>query len=199
MNSDQALHPVPTTDITRILDQVCAGNEQAAEHLLPLLYQELRKLAAGKLACEQPGQTLQATALVHEAYCRLVGPSQPHWNSRAHFFGAAAEAMRRILVERARRRKQLKQAGTVPVESLPDLASPETVNRDRILDVDAALDILAARDARAAEIVKLHFFAGLSLDEVAQALEISRATVFRDWAYARAQLKVALQDGTRKA
>lgn len=180
-------------DITRILDKVCDGDQQAAEQLLPILYEELRSMAAGKLSREPPGQTLQATALVHEAYCRLVGTSVTGWNSRAHFFGAAAEAMRRILVERARRKKRFNEALADPL--LPQNEPSHEANQDRILDVDAALNSLAARDERAAEIVKLCFFGGLSLDEIANALEISRATVYREWAFARAQLKVELQKG----
>lgn len=194
MSEGQASKGNPASDVTKILERVASGDAFAAEELLPMLYEELRQMAAGKLAREQPGQTLQATALVHEAYCRLVGRSGSRWNSRGHFFGAAAEAMRRILVEQARRRRKLQTGGSVPVEALPEVVCHEAIDQDRILDIDAALDALTARDARAAEIVKLHFFAGLTLDEVAQALDVSRATVFREWAYARAQLKLALRN-----
>jgi RNA polymerase sigma factor (TIGR02999 family) len=158
-----------------------------------LVYDELRRLAADKLAQENPGQTLQATALVHEAYLRLVpggdaSPRERHWNSRAHFFAAAAEAMRRILVDRARRKKSRKRGGTwarVPFEQA-DLAAPESAGE--VLAVDEALAGLAAADAQAAELVKLRYFAGLSLPETAQALNISARSADRLWAYARAWL-----------
>ncbi|MCC6510846.1 MAG: sigma-70 family RNA polymerase sigma factor [Pirellulaceae bacterium] len=182
-------------EVTRILEKASSGDRLAAEELLPILYDELRRIATSKLARELPGQTLQATALVHEAYFRLIGPSNPHWNSRAHFFGAAAEAMRRILVEQARRQRRSREFQSAPADALPEIACHRTADQDRILDVDAALNTLAASDPQAAEIVKLHFFAGLTLDEVAQALSLSRATIYRDWAYARAQLKLILRDG----
>jgi RNA polymerase sigma factor (TIGR02999 family) len=164
-----------------------------AEQLLPLLYEELRRLAARKLAHEPPGQTLQPTALVHEAYLRLVesSPSQ-HWNSRRHFLGAAAEAMRRIMVENARRKKRLRHGGgrqrvACDEEILDDASSP-----DEVLAVDEALEQLAAEDAQAAEVVKLRCYAGVSVEEAAEALGISRATAYRHWTYARAWLQCAL-------
>jgi RNA polymerase sigma factor (TIGR02999 family) len=192
MNDRQPPVPDSKTGVTEILEKVNSGDALAAEELLPILYDELRRIAAGKLAREMPGQTLQATALVHEAYCRLIGPCNQNWNSRAHFFGAAAEAMRRILVEQARRKRNLRQREVIPADILPEIVCRQAPDQDRILDIDQALGILATRDAQAAEIVKLHFFAGLTLNEVAEALEVSRATVFRDWAYARAQLKLVL-------
>ena len=185
--------PLPSADVTSLLEKASSGDALAADQLLPLLYEELRRLATCRMAEEKPGQTLQATALVHEAYCRLIGPRDVKWNSRSHFFGAAAEAMRRILVEKARRKRKLRNDRAVPVESIPE-DSQRVIDQDRILDVDRALNDLAASDSRAAEIVKLHFFAGLTLNEVASALDLSRATVFREWAYARAQLKLSLRD-----
>jgi RNA polymerase sigma factor (TIGR02999 family) len=185
------------TDVTRILLSIEQGDPAAAEQLLPMVYDELRRLAAARLAHERPGQTLQATALVHEAYLRLVdGEKSRHWNSRGHFFGAAAEAMRRILVEQARRKSRVRHAGGRQREEMPDIAAPQALDPDTILAVHDALTDLAEKDAAAAEIVKLHFFAGLTLDETAEALGISRATVYREWAYARACLRLAL--GTSK-
>src|SRR5262249_55083616 len=158
-------------EVTRILSAIERGDEQAAGQLLPLVYDELRKLAAQKLAHEKPGQTLQATALVHEAYLRLVGTdaAQP-WDGRGHFFAAAAEAMRRILVERARRKRSLKRGGDAVRADLKevDIAAPEA--DDEILAIDEALTGLAAADPRAAELVKLRYFAGLSLPEAARTL-----------------------------
>ena len=150
--------PVSSADVTHILEKISSGDAFAAEELLPLLYEELRRMAAGKMAQEAPGQKLQATALVHEAYCRLIGPSNPKWNSRAHFFGTAAEAMRRILVEQARRKRRQGARQSVPVEALPEIVFQQPVDQDRILDIDCALNSLASHDAQAAEIVKLHFF-----------------------------------------
>jgi RNA polymerase sigma factor (TIGR02999 family) len=183
------------SDVTRVLSQIEHGDPQAAEKLLPMVYEELRKLAAAKLAQEKPGQTLQATALVHEAYVRLVGDEQAQtWDSRGHFFAAAAEAMRRILVENARRKGRLRRGGDRERENLEDV--PERADRDAetILAVDEALEQLATQDAAAAAVVKLHFFAGLTLDETASALTISRATAYRHWSYARAWLKGRLPD-----
>ena len=181
------------SDISHILSAVEQGDTHAAEQLLPLVYEELRRLAAQKLAQEKPGQTLQATALVHEAYLRLVGGDQTqHWNGRGHFFAAAAEAMRRILVDRARRKKSRKRGGTwarVPFEQA-DLAAPESAGE--VLAVDEALAGLAAADAQAAELVKLRYFAGLSIPETAQALNISARSADRLWAYARAWLRRAI-------
>jgi RNA polymerase sigma factor (TIGR02999 family) len=160
--------------------------------LLPLLYEELRVLAAGKLAREAPGQTLQPTALVHEAYLRLVGTEQQHWNSRGHFFGAAAEAMRRILVESARRKQRRKHGGDLQRHDLEEHDLPVTPPPEELLALDEALARLATEDAEAARIVDLHFFAGLSIDEAAEALGMSRATAYRHWSYARAWLRCEL-------
>jgi RNA polymerase sigma factor (TIGR02999 family) len=171
------------------------GDPSAAEQLLPLVYDELRKLAAQKMAQEQSGQTLQATALVHEAYLRLVDVEKAqHWNSRGHFFAAAAEAMRRILVENARRKARVRHGRNRPHEQVPDLPQPVGPEPAVILAIDEALTRLARDDAAAADVTKLHFFVGMTLDETAEALGISRATAYRQWAYARASLRLALQD-----
>ena len=176
------------SDITLILNAAQQGDPKAAEELLPLVYDELRRLAAWRLANERPGQTLQATALVHEAYLRLVGEENARWQGRRHFFGAAAEAMRRILVENARRKKRLKHGGQlerVDVEVV-DIASP--LPDDELLAMDEALDRLAAIDPRAVELVKLCFFVGLTQEEAAKELDVSISTVERTWAFARAWL-----------
>ena len=184
------------SDVTRILSQIDSGDPQAAELLLPLVYDELRKLAATKLAQEQPGQTLQATALVHEAYLRLVqGEPSQDWNSRGHFFAAAAEAMRRILVEQARRKDRIRHGGDRQRIELADVALARVPDADTILAVDEAVARLAEQEPETAEVVKLHFFAGLTLEETADALQMSRATVYRHWAYARASLRLLLQEG----
>jgi RNA polymerase sigma factor (TIGR02999 family) len=182
------------SDVTRILSAIEQGDPQAAEQLLPLVYDELRKLAAQKLAQEKPGHTLQATALVHEAYLRLVdGEKAEHWNSRGHFFAAAAEAMRRILVDNARRKRRPKHGGdrqrVALGESLP-WADPG----DDLLAIDEALNRLAAEEPVKAELVKLRYFAGLSLEEAAACLSISPATAKRYWAVARAWLFAALSE-----
>jgi RNA polymerase sigma factor (TIGR02999 family) len=176
-------------ELTRILQSVEQGDAKAADELLPLLYQELRKLATQKMAREQPGHTLQATALVHEAWLRLGADAQPGWQNRAHFFGAAAEAMRRILIERARRKQREKRGGGaehVDVAEL-EIAAP-LGNEEESLAVHEALDQLAAHDARKAEVVKLRYFVGFSFEETAEVLGISVPTAKRDWAYARAWL-----------
>lgn len=181
------------TDVTQILSQIEQGDPSAAEQLLPLVYDELRKLAAAKLANEKPGQTMQATALVHDAYIRLVDVERAqHWNSRGHFFGAAAEAMRRILVEKARQKQRLKRGGARNRVVLPE---PELVADDRVeevLRVSEALDSLAETDPEAADLVKLRFFAGLTLAEAAAALGIPRRSIDRIWAYAKAWLGAEL-------
>jgi RNA polymerase sigma factor (TIGR02999 family) len=181
-------------DVSRILSAAAAGDPRAAAELLPLVYEELRKLAAARLAEEKPGQTLQATALVHEAYLRLVGNEEPArpWNGRGHFFAAAAEAMRRILINRARDRGRLKRGGSRRREELIDLADAAAAPPDELLDLDEALGRLAADYPRCAELVKLRFFAGLSQEQAAAALGISRSAADRDWSFARAWLYKAL-------
>jgi RNA polymerase sigma factor (TIGR02999 family) len=182
------------SDVTRILSAVERGDPRAAEQLLPLVYEELRRLAAQKLAGEKPGQTLQATALVHEAYLRLVDVEQAqHWNSRGHFFAAAAEAMRRILVDDARRKRRPKHGGGRQRVAL-DEALPSADPGDDLLAIDEALDRLAAEEPVKAELVKLRYFAGLSLEEAAACLGISPATAKRYWAVARAWLFDALSE-----
>ncbi len=185
------------SDVTRILSQIEGGDGQAAEQLLPLVYSELRKLAAAKMAQENPGQTLQATALVHEAFLRLVGGQEPQqWNSRGHFFSAAAEAMRRILVEQARRKRSLKAGGGFQraVDEV-DIAVAAEPSLD-LLALDEALSLLEKDFPQKAALVKLRFFAGLSLEEASLALGISVATAKRYWTYARAWLFGQLRDGS---
>jgi RNA polymerase sigma factor (TIGR02999 family) len=182
------------SDVTRILSQIEEGDPRATEELLPLVYDELRKLAAAKLAQEKPGQTLQATALVHEAYLRLVDDPKLHWNSRGHFFGAAAEAMRRILVESARRKARVRHGGDQNRVKLEDLSAAGEPDPQTILAVDEAVAKLGAKDSVCAELVKLHFFAGLTLDEAADAIGVSRATAYRLWSYGRAFLRLSLED-----
>jgi RNA polymerase sigma factor (TIGR02999 family) len=180
-------------DVTRILSAIEQGDRQAAGQLLPLVYDELRKLAAQRLAQEKPGQTLQATALVHEVYLRLVGDRDASgWDSRGHFFAAAAEAMRRILVENARRRGRRKRGGDRVRADLLDADLAVHTPPDEVLAVDESLARLAAEDPQAAELVKLRYFAGLSVEEAAQALGLSRATAYRHWTYARAWVRCEL-------
>jgi RNA polymerase sigma factor (TIGR02999 family) len=184
------------TEVTRVLSAIQQGDPHAAEQLLPLVYEELRKLAAQRLAQEKPGQTLQPTALVHEAYLRLVDVDQArHWDSRGHFFAAAAEAMRRILVESARRKKRGKHGGHLQRLALEDRDVPVQPPADDILALDAALTRLAETDPEAAQLVQLHFFAGLPIEQVAELLGVSRATAYRQWAYARARLRSAIDGG----
>src|SRR5216110_3806821 len=176
-------------DVTQILSAIEAGDPQAAEKLLPLVYDELRKLATQKLAQERPGQTLQATALVHEAYLRLVGGDQAQeWNCRGHFFAAAAEAMRRILVENARRKQRVKHGGELQRVDMTTLDVAILSDDVHLLAVDEALEKLAARDPLGAQLIKLRFFAGLPNVEAARLLEIPERTAKRTWAYARAWL-----------
>jgi RNA polymerase sigma factor (TIGR02999 family) len=177
------------SDATQILKAIEDGDRRAGARLLPLVYDELRKLAAQRLAQEKPGQTLQATALVHEAYLRLVGGENGnHWNSRGHFFAAAAEAMRRILVEQARRKKREKHGAGRKRVSLEGLEISLSMPSDEILALDQALTKFAENDPQKAELVKLRFFAGLTGDEAARALGISPTTADRHWTYARAWL-----------
>ncbi len=183
------------SDVTRILSQIESGDPASADELLPLVYKELRSLAAAKLAMEKPGQTLQATALVHDAYVRLVDVEKAqHWNSRGHFFGAAAEAMRRILVDSARRKKSLKRGGHA---ERVDFDEDRIVSPSRNIDLialDEALDALAKIDPRKADLIKLRYFAGLTIREAAETLGISDATADADWAYAKSWLRVYMSD-----
>ena len=174
--------------LTHIIAGIQAGDPKASEELLPLVYTELRRLAAWRLANEKPGQTLQATALVHEAYLRLVGKDDPQWNGRRHFFSAAAEAMRRILVENARRKKRLKHGGQLERVDADDVDLPAPMPDDDLLAMDEALNRLAEVDSRAAETVKLCFFVGLTQEQAAKHMDVSVATVERTWSFARAWL-----------
>jgi RNA polymerase sigma factor (TIGR02999 family) len=179
------------SELTQILTGLKDDDPRAAEQLLPLVYDELRKLAAQKLARERPGQTLQATALVHEAWLRIAGSDQHTWNGRAHFFGAAAEAMRRILIDRAHRKLAVRHGGGL-ARAEADVADIEIAapggDADELLAVHETLDRLAAHDARGAQLVKLRYFVGLTIEEAAEALGVSAPTAKRDWAYARAWL-----------
>jgi RNA polymerase sigma factor (TIGR02999 family) len=183
------------SEVTRILTAMEQGQGQAAEELLPLVYGELRRLAAWRLANEKPGQTLQATALVHEAYLRLVGKENPSWQGRRHFFGAAAEAMRQILVENARRKSRLKRGGQLERVEVEEAEIPAPMPDEDLLAVDEALNRLTEVDARAAELVKLCFFVGLTQEQAAKELGVSISTVERTWAFARAWLFREIQKG----
>ena len=180
-------------DVTHILNAIEQGDPLAAAELLPLVYDELRKLAAARLSTEAPDHTLQPTALVHEAYLRLVGTDAgPSWNSRGHFFAAAAEAMRRILVDQARRKRAEKRGGQncrVPLEDV-DVGSPASA--DDLLDIDQALTRLAAEDPQAARLIQLRYFGGLSLEDAAEVVGISRSTAYEHWSYARVRLRTLL-------
>jgi RNA polymerase sigma factor (TIGR02999 family) len=183
------------SEVTRILSAIEQGDPWAVEQLLPLVYDELRRLAAAKLAQEKPGQTLQATALVHEAYLRLVGgEADAPWNSRGHFIAAAAEAMRRILVESARRKMAGKHGGGRKRIDLSQAEPLTEADPDALLDLDEALTRLAGEDPEAAGVAKLRLFTGLSVEEAARALSTSRANAYRQWAYARAWLHARLRD-----
>ncbi len=184
-------------DVTHILNAIEQGDPHAAAELLPLVYDELRKLASARLAEEKPGQTLQATALVHEAYLRLIGSdAEVQWNGRGHFFAAAAEAMRRILVESARGKARAKRGGDWQRVDFEELDLMTAVTPDQVVALDDALGRLAALDHLAGELVKLRYFAGLSLDQAAASLGVSTATAYRHWAYARAWLRdELLKDG----
>jgi RNA polymerase sigma factor (TIGR02999 family) len=187
-------------DVTQILNAIEQGDPHAAEQLLPLVYEELRKLAAQRLADEKPGQTLQATALVHEAYLRLVDKEgDERWNSRGHFFAAAAEAMRRILVDNARRKQSKKRGGDRVRLDLDQSAAATSEHLDDVLDIDAALGELAKADPQAAELVKLRYFAGLSIPQAAAALGIAPRSADFLWAYARAWLLRSLGGGDAPA
>ncbi len=187
MEADQ-----PTHEVTRILNAIQGGGLKATDELLPIVYNELRRLARQKLSQEKPGQTLQATALVHEAYIRLVGAEDPGWENRGHFFGAAAEAMRRILVDRARQKQSLRHGGGRQRVDLDSIHLAIDTRPDHLLALDEALTRLAAEDEVTAKLVKLRYFAGLTHDEACAALAISPATGHRYWAYARAWLRLAI-------
>jgi RNA polymerase sigma factor (TIGR02999 family) len=194
-----ATHPATynetMTDLTNLLMAAAQGDAQVSEQILPLVYDELRRLAAQKLAHEKPGQTLDATSLVHEAYLRLVGAEkdEPRWQGRGHFFAAASEAMRRILIENARRKKRLRHGGERRRIDLVDVPAASQAPNE-VLAFDEALSKLAAEDPQAASVVKLRFYAGQSVEEAAAALGISRAQAYRHWTYARAWLRCALQN-----
>lgn len=175
-------------NVTRILDEIGCGDGRAANALLPLVYQELRRLAAAKMASEAPGHTLQPTALVHEAWLRLSGDENRKWNDRTHFFAAAAEAMRRILVDNARRKRAQRHGGGQQRVGLPEIASASAPDDQQLLAVNDALEKFAALDLRKAELVKLRYFVGMTIEEAAGVLGISEATAKRHWAYARAWL-----------
>jgi RNA polymerase sigma factor (TIGR02999 family) len=189
------------SDVTQLLNAIDQGDPHAAERLLPLVYDELRKLAAAKLAREKPGQTLQATALVHEAYLRLVAsggrqpPDEPAWNGRGHFFAAAAEAMRRILVEQARRRMAVKRGGQAGREDLDPSGLAAPAPEEHLLAVHDALDAFARTDPEAATLVKLRFFAGMTMTEAAEALNMSVRSAQDLWAYARSWLRGHMRSG----
>jgi RNA polymerase sigma factor (TIGR02999 family) len=180
----------PSSETVRLLDAAAAGDRQAAAELLPLVYDELRKLAAVRMAAEDPGHTLNATALVHEAYMRLVGDQQ--FESRGHFFAAAAEAMRRILVNHARNRNRLKRSGGRKRLELLDQVGSLAEDSDLVLSLDELLTRLGEEDAAAAQVAHLHLFGGVSVDEAGEALGLSRAAAYRNWKYARAWLREAL-------
>ena len=186
------------SDVPRILQSMQQGDPKAAEELLPLVYDELRKLAAARMAQEAPGQTLQATALVHEAWLRLAGSNRQQWRGRAHFFGAAAEAMRRILIDKARRKASQKRGGDQPPEELHESRIELRAPDAEILAVHDALDALAAEDRMAAEVVKLRYFVGMTIPEIADGLGLAPRTVDRHWAFARAWLKLTIEGQARE-
>ena len=188
------------SDVTRILDAIEGGDAKATDELLPLVYEELRLLAAQKLSCEPPGQTLQATALVHEAYLRLTGDEGDCWNSRGHFFAAAAEAMRRILVENARRKKSLKRGGDRRRIDLDDglILGPQDIQAEDLLALDDALDKLSDQDTTACELVKLRIFGGLTVKQAAAVVGVSVSKAYADLDYARAWLHLELADGAAR-
>jgi RNA polymerase sigma factor (TIGR02999 family) len=181
------------SEVTQILERVEHGDPNAADQLLPLVYEELRKLAAARMAHEKPGQTLQATALVHEAWLRLAGSDRQQWHGRSHFFGAAAEAMRRVLIDKARHKASLRAGSDLPLDELHESRIALTAPSEEILAVHDALEALAAEDATAAAVVKLRYFVGLTIPEVAEALDISPRSADRHWHFARAWLKGAIR------
>src|SRR2546423_15637353 len=182
------------SEVTRILESAERGDAKAAEALLPLVYQELRKLAAHKMANEAPGQTLQPTALVHEAWLRLTEKENVRWAGRAHFFGAAAEAMRRILIDKARRKRAIRHGGGQERVEIEESELAATADDERLLAINDALEKFAAIDKEKAELVKLRYFVGLTLEQAAEVLSVSLATAKRHWAYARAWLFRELND-----
>jgi len=183
------------SNVTRILTAIEQGDARAADQLLPLVYEELRRLAAAKMSQEPPGQTLQATALVHEAYIRLVGSQDQNWSGRTHFFAAAAEAMRRILIDNARRKQRLKRGGGQQKVSLTDAEPAIEEPSDDLIALDEALDRLAEMDKTKADLVKLRYFAGLTLEQAAAVLDLPERTAKRYWAHARAWLYRQVTDG----
>jgi RNA polymerase sigma factor (TIGR02999 family) len=183
------------SDVTRILSAIEKGDAKAADELLPLVYEELRRLAAAKMSHEPPGQTLQATALVHEAYIRLVGPQDQNWSGRTHFFAAAAEAMRRILIDNARRKQRLKRGGGQQRVGLTDAEPAIGGPSDDLIALDEALARLAEMDKTKADLVKLRYFAGLTLEQAAGILNLPERTAKRYWAHARAWLHLRITDG----
>lgn len=189
------------TDVTRILDAIEQGDEKAADRLLPLVYEELRRLAAHKMSHEPPGQTLQATALVHEAYIRLVGSEAQNWNSRGHFYAAAAEAMRRILIDNARRKKSLRHGGRQHRINFDAaiLVDGKVSRADDLVALDNALQKLGDKDKLKADLVKLRFFAGLTSEQAARVLDVSPATAERYWDYARSWLRVEITQESQQS
>ncbi|HEY1788087.1 MAG TPA: sigma-70 family RNA polymerase sigma factor [Verrucomicrobiae bacterium] len=183
------------SDVTRILQSMESGDQRAAEDLLPLVYEELRKLAASKMAKEQPNQTLQPTALVHEAWLRLTGNDHVKWNGRAHFFGAAAEAMRRILIDNARRKQAVRHGGNKQRVDVDEIEIAAPAKEEEMLAINEALEGLGTVDKSKAELVKLHYFVGLTMEECAGVLDISVPTARRWWNYARAWLYQKIQSG----
>ena len=181
------------SDVTRLLNAIDQGDRRATEELLPLVYEELRRLARSQMAQERAEHTLQATALVHEAYLRLVGDAGARWDSRAHFFAVAAEAMRRILVENARRKSRQKHGGAFQRVELNELDVATATSDDRLLAIDEALQRLALEDPQATELVKLRFFAGFSITEAAELIGISRTNAYAQWNYARAWLRCEIE------
>jgi RNA polymerase sigma factor (TIGR02999 family) len=187
------------SDVTRLLEAAAEGDRKAAADLLPLVYEELRKLAAARMSVEAPGHTLDATALVHEAYLRLVGPADDNrWDNRGHFFAAAAEAMRRILVEAARRKAAARHGGAMDRQPLDPEAAAVPQHREDLIAIDEALDRLAAEDPLKADLVKLRYFVGLTLPEAAAALGLSERTAGRHWTFARAWLRRAVEGSEEK-
>jgi RNA polymerase sigma factor (TIGR02999 family) len=190
--------PSSGSDVTRILQSIDNGDPNAANELLPLVYQQLRKLAAARIAHEAPGQTLQATALVHEAWLKLAGSEHQQWHGRAHFFAAAAEAMRRILIDKARARNAQKRGANPNREELHESRIELKAPSQEVLAIHDALDALAAEDATAASVVKLRYFVGMSIPEIAEALDLSPRSADRHWAFARAWLKREIQGESRQ-